>query len=303
MQKLIPDNYTDFLHWIKERTESSWAEEPVDDEDDEHSVKWLHGAKWVGLSEDEIDNVEKKYSITFNQEHRGFLKVLHAIDRREEIKYKESWDEDAKIITETRPFFYNWLEDEIEIKKNFGWPYRTILQDVLKENGVWLKSWGPRLQTEEDKTNIFISWLNKAPRLLPIRGHRFSVSDPKLKDKPILSVWGSDVIVYGWNFRHYLLNELGEHIPELWVSVYDKEDECYYTESIQELKDIEKQEYSLAKEKDLPYWKEMIMYWSSGWSSFGLEYPRADNSIIQPIVKTDSPDDDDNNQKIFTSFK
>jgi hypothetical protein len=39
MQKVIPEDYTEFLHWIKEKTESSWAEEPADDEDDEHSVK------------------------------------------------------------------------------------------------------------------------------------------------------------------------------------------------------------------------------------------------------------------------
>jgi hypothetical protein len=302
MQKLIPEDYTEFLHWIKEKTESCWAEEPADDEDDEHSTKWLHGAKWVGMSEDEIDSVEKKYSVKFNQEHRAFLKVLHAIDRKEEVRYKESWDEDAKLITKIRPWFYNWLEDEIEIKNRFDWPYRTILQDILKKNSVWLKSWGPRPQSDEEKTNIFSSWLNKAPRLLPIMGHRFAVSDPELTDKPVLSVWGSDIIVYGWNFRYYLLNELGKHIPELWEPVYDEEDKCYYTESIQELKDIQEQEYTLSKEKDIPFWKEMMMYWSSGWSSFGIEYPRADDSIIQRIVRADPTDDDEDNHKTFTSF-
>ena len=130
-----------------------------------------------------------KYSIKFNQEHRTFLRILHAIDRKEEIKYRESFDEDSPIITKKRPFFYNWLEDETEIKERFEWPYRTILQDVLGVNGVWLQSWGSCPQTHEDKTSIFLSWFNKTPRLLPVRGHRFSVNDPVLKDKPVLSVW------------------------------------------------------------------------------------------------------------------
>ena len=52
----IPENYTDFLYWVKETTESFWAKELEEDEDDEHSIKWLQDAKWIGLSENEIDN-------------------------------------------------------------------------------------------------------------------------------------------------------------------------------------------------------------------------------------------------------
>ncbi|MBO9204845.1 MULTISPECIES: hypothetical protein [Niastella] len=297
----IPEDYTDFLYWVKETTESFWAKESEDDEDNEPGTEWLHDAKWIGLSENEIDDIEKKYSIKFNQEHRAFLRILHAIDRKEEIMYKESFDENSPIITEKRPFFYNWLEDETEIKERFEWPYRTILQDVLGVNGVWLQSWGPCPQTDEDKTSIFLSWFNKTPRLLPVRGHRFSVSDPDLKDKPVLSVWGSDIIVYGWNFRHYLLHELEDHLG-LWESVYDEEDECFYSESNKKIKEIYEQEYTLSKERDIPFWKEMIMYWSSGWYSFGLEYPQKDNSIRQPIVKANLPDDKDNNPKTFNSF-
>ena len=297
----IPENYTNFLYWVKEMTESFWDRKSDNATDDFKCEEWLYGAKWIGLKEREIDNIEKRYSIKFTQEHREFLKILHTIDRKEEIEHAETIDVNIKIIIEKRPFFYNWLEDDIEIKERLEWPHRTILDDVLGVNQVWLQSWGARPQSTEDKTNIFLSWYNKAPRLLPVTSHRFSVSDPGLKDKPILSVWGSDIIVYGWNFRHYLLNELKEHLGLLEL-VCDEEDECYYSEYVKELQDINKHEYALSKEKDIPFWKEMIMYWSSGWYSFGLEYPRKDNSIIQPIVKANLPDDNDNNPKTFNSF-
>lgn len=267
----IPENITEFLYWLKERTESLWAQ-------DAENEKWLHGAKWIGLTENEIDGIEKKYSITFNQEHREFLKILHTIDRKEEREYTETFDENAPVLIEKRPFFYNWLEDDIEIKERLEWPYSTILKDVLRPGGIWLTSWGPRPQTDEDKTTIFSLWFNNTPRLIPVTSHRFAVSDPSLKDKPVLSVWGSDIIVYGWNFRHYLLHELEAHLG-LSELVYDEEDECFYSETGKVLKEIYQKEYALSREKDIPYWKEMIMRYSSGWSSFGLEYPGKDNVI------------------------
>jgi hypothetical protein len=297
----IPENYIDFLYWVKETTESFWGKNPDNTTDDFACEEWIYGAKWIGLKDDEIDKIEKKYSIKFSQEHRAFLKILHTIDRKETIEYEETIDGNSKITIEKRPFFYNWQEDDTEIKERLKWPYRTILQDVLGANQVWLKSWGTKPESNDDKTNIFLSWFNKTPRLLPVRSHRFAVSDSNLTDKPILSVWGSDIIVYGWNFRHYLLNELKEHLGLLEL-IYDEEDECYYSEYIKELQYVNKHEYALSKEKDIPFWKEMIMYWSSGWYSFGLEYPRKDNSIIQSIVKANLLDDKDNNPKTFNSF-
>ncbi len=202
-------------------------------------------------------------------------------------------------------FFTIGKEDKEEIKKAFNWPYKTIYKDIIGANKVWLKSWGNvRPKSDSDKEKIFSEWFQKAPKLIPITSHRSVVSDLTSEEKPVLSIWGSDIIVYGWNMRHYLLNELKEHL-NLFELVYDKEDDEWYSEPIKELQEINILEYEKSKEKVIPVWEEMILYWSSGWGSYGKEYPNPNNETIRPIVKTFVPEDEkeEENQKTFNSFE
>ncbi|MDO6431524.1 hypothetical protein Q4E93_13045 [Flavitalea sp. BT771] len=293
----IPENYKDFFHWVKETTESFWSKGPLYSSDDFIPETWAYGAKWVPLTEDEINAIEQKYGVNFMPEHREFLKILHTIDRKEEIEQEPQF-EGGKPTIEKRPFFYNWLEDESEIRSRLDWPYRTILQDVLGPNGIWLKSWGNRPASDEDKERIFTNWLNNAPRLVPLTSHRFLVSEPNLTDRPALSVYGSDIIVYGWDLRIYLLNELRSHLNLLEV-IYDKEAQCNFIEFGKDLKTILASSFADASQKDIPYWKEMILIWSSGWSSFGLKSPFDNGETVQPIMKTYVPENGENSQKRF----
>lgn len=293
----IPENYTDFLYWVRERTELFWSRNPDTSAEDFSCEKWMQGARWIGMKEEDINATEEKYGIRFMPEHREFLKILHTIDRKEEIEYNI----DGKPTINKRPFFYNWLTDDEQIKEKLEWPYETILQDIQEVNNVWLQSWGKRPETDEAREGIFSVWFNKAPRLLPLTLHRFLVSESYLADRPVLSVWGSDIIVYGWDMRLYLLNELSVHL-NLSTLVYFDEYGIYYPEDINELKEIKERAYLDAAKKHIPYWKEMIMYWTSGWASFGQKSPRDDGDTIHPIVKTNAAKGGEDDPKIFNSF-
>lgn len=249
----LPENLQDFFYWVRHRTESISG----------------GSVKWIPLTEEQIDTVEARYGVSFMPEHRLFLKILHTIDKKD-----------------GQPFFYNWLQEEDEIRSRLDWPYRTILQDVLGPNAVWLRSWGRRPSSDEEKENIFAQWLRNAPRLVPLRSHRFLVSDHSLSDRPVLSVYGSDIVVYGWDLRLYLLNELHSEL-DLRGRLYDEADQ-YLSAS-----------FSEAPHRDIPFWKEMILIWTSGWSSFGLQSPLDDGEAIQEIRKTYSPDGHDDEQKQF----
>lgn len=99
-----------------------------------------------------------------------------------------------------------------------------------------------------------------------------------------MSVYGSDIIVYGWSMRQYLLSELKEHLELMY---WDCDEEYGYSiEPKKELEKIEVYEYSAAKDKTIPFWEEMILYWSSGWSSFGQKYPSYSEDRPHPIVNT-----------------
>lgn len=286
----IPENFTEFLHWIKKETEKTWS--------GDFCKKWIQGAQWIGMTNNQINEVEKKYSIQFTPEHREFLEILHTIDRKEIIENKDEWGDE---ITEY-PFFYNWLEDHEEIKEKLNWPYETILRDVVGRNGVWLKSWGKKPDSEQEKTKIFTDWYNHSPTLLPLTSHRFIISNANLKYRPILSIWGSDIIIYGWSLRTYLLNELNYHL-DIWTEEYDEEDQQSYSVLNEEAKKIHDDDYKFDSNKKIPYWEELILLWNTGWKSFGLEFPGQTDSPVYPIMKTYIPDDSESNQKVFNDFK
>jgi len=304
MKLHIPEDYTEFLYWVKETTEAFWSKNPETSEDDFVCKDWAYGAKWIGMTESEIEQTETEFNIKFTQEHRQFLKILHTIDKKEIYTYED--DESGEITYQESPFFYNWLTDKESIKERMNWPYETIFQDVVGRNGIWLKSWGNiRPKSDVKKEEIFSNWFQKISKLIPIYGHRFVVSDHTNKQNPILSIYGSDTIVYGWNMRHYLVSELYEHLNLLELE-YDKEDDQWYSVSKQQLQKIHDKEFGAAKTKSIPIIEEMILLWSSNWSSFGKEYPSETEDYLQPIVKTFVAEDEDgkNNdqQKQFNSF-
>lgn len=270
----IPSNLTDFLYWIKERTEKLWSV------DDENCPKGFYGAKWQGLSEEQIDQVERKYEVSFTPEHREFLKILHAIDKKEIVEYED----EGEMIAEECTFFYNWLENEAEIISHIRFIYKSMWNDVNSVNHVWLKSWGLKPKSLERKKEIFDEWFSKLPQLLPVRNSSCVVNSKNLKWNPVVSVSGSDVIIVGWDFRTSLLYELREHL-DIYINVFDEEDQMFYPELIDEVQKIFNENYKYDEAKDIPYLKEMILYWSSGWSGFGLNY-YPDNARIHPIVKT-----------------
>lgn len=260
-QITFPENIDDFLTWVKVTTETAWSKASTED--------FFYGAQWMPLSEEEIDNLELKYSIKFGDEHRAFLRILHTINKRNPT-YDEmvESDEDPEVKRYGQPsYFYNWISDTKWIESRLNWPYRTILQDILGVNRVWLKSWGPRVDSEEEKIRVFYEWYNKAPKLLPIIAHTFLMDHNFSGLKTVLSVYGSDTIVAAWNLRHYLMREFA-HDLQLEEMVYDEEDKCYYREIIKGIPELDTLETTQLTNADIPYWKEVINYWSSSWQSF-----------------------------------
>lgn len=275
--KTIPENFIEFLYWIKNETESLWGKDP----EAFHFEKWLHGAKWIGMTDNQIDEVEEKYCIKFTLEHRAFLKILHTLDRKEKYEYLD----DEESIVEENSFFYNWFEDDEEIKRKLIWPFEQILHDIFSEmnHPFWLDSWGKRPESKEETIKLFTEIYQKSPQLIPIKSHRFVVSDNTLKHRPILSIWGTDTIVYGWTLRTYLINELKYYL-DIWKDVYDEEDQQYYSDLNEEARKIHDADYKYHPSKTIPFWQEIILDYNKSWSSFGLQ--NLPNPYIESLKKS-----------------
>ncbi|MGI4863486.1 MAG: hypothetical protein ACRYFZ_06145 [Janthinobacterium lividum] len=203
---LVPENFTEFLYWFKEQTETFWRQNPRTETYYNTHEEWPAGICWVGLSATEIDRVEATYAIRFTPDHREFLRVLHTLDQ----PYTYVEEATAEQAEERWPsnLCYNWLTGEVAIRRKLAQPYKDLHEG-------WLPVWGPRPPTEEQRAAGFERQFSKAPLLLPLHNHRYLVSEPQQAGNPVLSVWGSDIIIYGWNLRSYLLHEFAEYLPDL----------------------------------------------------------------------------------------
>ncbi|KXX66801.1 SMI1/KNR4 family protein [Flammeovirga sp. SJP92] len=234
----IPQDYLEFLHWFKEQTEEFWSVEPTISNNNLVCEEWIFGAKWIGMTDKEIAEAERKYSITFPDDYKEFLKVLHTVD---------------KISTE-HSFFYNWNTDNNELENAQKWAYESLLQSVLNDK-IWLASFGKKPQSINNRKNVFNEWYNNAPKLIPFLGHRYLVSQSIREANPIISLHGFDTIVYGCNIRHYLLHELQDEIG-LSEIVYDETG--WSIEPSNQFLELNSAEINKMELSSIPYWGELL---------------------------------------------
>lgn len=101
---------------------------------------------------------------------------------------------------------YDWVRDKAEIRRMLEWPLEGLLFDV-ENDGLWWPEWGPRPEKSKSRKTIVAEVVAKAPRLIPLFGHRFIPETPNESGNPVFSVYQSDVVVYGRDLEDYVRNE------------------------------------------------------------------------------------------------
>lgn len=105
---------------------------------------------------------------------------------------------------------YDWAGDDERIPKMLAWPTDMLLFDV--DNGLWWPEWGVRPLDQEACHQIVRDAVSRAPRLVPVIGHRYIPDSPDEAGNPVFSMYGFDTIYYGANLAEYFDNELsGTH--------------------------------------------------------------------------------------------
>lgn len=287
-QITFPENLTDFLYWVKETTEAYWSKVPHDEP--------IHGAKWLPLTNQQIDELELKYSLKFGIEHREFLRILHTIDKHydsgkedlqdelvvdDEQKYEESEEERKKREFWTPPYrpshFFNWITEKEWIESRLAWIDDFYIGSILGVNRSWLKSWGPRPGSDEEKVSVFREWYHKAPRLLPIRAHTFLMDDGGHGLRPVMSVYGFDTIIMAWSLRHYLIREFDTELG-LTEMYYNEDYPEGYTDLVKGIPELDELQAIRLDDADIPYWKEVLTYFNhpdqNCWQGFWVPWSK-----------------------------
>ncbi len=221
MDNFIPTDLIEFFSWLKQRTEEVWSHYRTTKLEQTQQYysgwdDWQQGTKWLdGFSDDEINSFEQIWQIKFPPDYRQFLQLLGATDRPSySVRYKGS-----QLVEGESPSFYNWRNDGEAIKKAFAWPLEGLLFDV-EESNLWLNSWGVRPNDAGDRQRHLSDLVREAPALIPIIGHRYLLGTPVRAGNPVLSVYQSDIILYGSDIRNFLIAELssllGFNHQEAW---------------------------------------------------------------------------------------
>lgn len=140
-----------------------------------------------GLTAAELEDVEEQFGFTFSADHRVFLTAGVPVGQR--------WPD--------------WLHgNPDQLRKRLDWPVDGVLYDV-EHNDLWLPEWGPRPRVLSNALAAARRQLATVPQLVPVCGHRYL---PGLRGEPglpVLSVYQTDVVYYGWDLRSYLRHEFG----------------------------------------------------------------------------------------------
>jgi hypothetical protein len=148
-----------------------------------------------GLSNTELDEVERRFTIRFPPDLRELLAAALPVDLgfpnwRTGQQHHKNWDGSIEVRS---------LDDVLTD------PLEGILFDA--EHGFWPEWWTPRPDSLEDRKREIKRRIRAAAPLIPVYGHRYIPSDPSEPGNPVLSVHQSDIIYYGSNLEDYFYNE------------------------------------------------------------------------------------------------
>jgi hypothetical protein len=145
------------------------------------------------LTDEEVERVEHTFSFRFPPDLRALLQTALPVSS----------------------FAPNWRSAPIEaLQEWLEWPLEGMRFDI-ENNAFWLEEWGPKPSELEEAFEIARAAVAEAPTLIPIFGHRYIPDEPQLAGNPVFSVYQTDIVYYGADLAHYLIDEFSGGIAAL----------------------------------------------------------------------------------------
>jgi len=145
----------------------------------------------VGLSEYELEIVEKSIGYGLPEDYRLFLKTALP------VSYKGNYEQFPKWRS-------NPEEEAHDTKANL---YSLFEFDIINNN-FWHSSFGEKPNTTAEAIKQAINIVDSWPPLIRIYAHRFIPSKPSSSGNAIFSIWqATDSVYYGVNLSDALLRE------------------------------------------------------------------------------------------------
>jgi hypothetical protein len=195
-----------YLEWLRAETETLWRVHVPRD----HvaagvgGLDWQTGTRWRGgMTDTQISDAEARFGLVFPPDYRMFLSVLHTPDPPMVGAFFRG---SALFPAEGRQM-PDWTGDPESIEAAIEWPLRGLLASI--EDVGWHATWGPRPNDPKEREARVRTLAGGGPQLIPVFGHRYLAGPPDRTGNPILSVYGSDVIILAAELGSWLPSELG----------------------------------------------------------------------------------------------
>jgi hypothetical protein len=142
-----------------------------------------------GLTDAEFVRIEQDYEFEFADDHRAFLAAGLPLNAPAPWR-RSPWPD--------------WRDgDPGDLRERLGWPVDGVLFDV-KDNAFWYPSWGHRPADTSEALRTARQHLSRAPRMIPVCGHRYLPAGQGTCGHPVLSIYQTDIIVYGTDLADYI---------------------------------------------------------------------------------------------------
>ena len=115
----------------------------------------------------------------------------------------------VSLLRDRRPFDGHDWTDEVAIRRALEWPIEGLLHSV-GSGFIWRSEWGEMPADPDARKDVARPVILDAPKLIPLRSHKYLPEVPREPGNPVLSVFYSDVIYYGTDLADYFEREFSE---------------------------------------------------------------------------------------------
>ena len=146
-----------------------------------------------GLTDTEIARIEREYQFEFADDHRAFLVAGLPLS--------------APTASGRRGDWPDWRDgDPADLRDRLDWPVSGVLYDVA-HNAFWDSSWGPRPASTDEAETTARAQLRQVPMMIPVYSHRYLPAGRGTHGHAVLSMYQTDIIVYGTDLADYIARE------------------------------------------------------------------------------------------------
>ena len=148
-----------------------------------------------GLTDAEFVRIERDYEFEFADDHRVFLAAGLPLNSPAPRRRRNPWPD--------------WRDaDPSDLRERLGWPVEGALFDV-QQNAFWHRSWGQRPADTGEALRTARQHLSRAPKMIPVYAHRYLPAGRGTYGHPVLSIYQTDIIIYGTDLADYINHEFG----------------------------------------------------------------------------------------------